>query len=395
MPPAGIGACHRDDYELQSGIGSDARMHITRITVFHRDLPLYKPYRLPGDRPLVDSLDSTILRLDTDAGLTGWAEGCPWGPTYGASHGRGTRAGIAELAPVVLGRDPRQLDTLGDAMDRALLGHHHAKSPLDIACWDILGQATGLPLHTLLGGRATARVPIASSIPIDSPAAMLDTIERYRGLGCRLHSAKIGSDHAADVDRIRRLTAAMQPGEVSFFDVNRAWQPHQGAAVMNAVRDLPVFFEQPCATLDQCLQLRRLTCHPVSIDENLETLPDLLRVQRDGIGEIVNIKINRVGGLTKARRLRDVALAAGMGVLVMETGGTVLADTATAHLACTVPPGAIIGSWACQDLLTVDSAAPDQGARNVDGHLSAPDRPGLGCVPDADRLGPPVAVYEI
>ena len=127
-------------------------MKIKEIHVYQVDLPLANPYWLSGGRLKFEKLDSTVVRLETDDGLTGWGEGCPWGVTYLPAFPRGIRAGIEELAPSLLGLDPRQLDVVNRTLDKALPGHPYIKSALDIACWDILGKATGLPLCDLLGG---------------------------------------------------------------------------------------------------------------------------------------------------------------------------------------------------------------------------------------------------
>jgi L-alanine-DL-glutamate epimerase-like enolase superfamily enzyme len=105
------------------------------------------------------ALDSTLVRIDSDDGLAGWGEGCPWGHTYLPAFGGGIRAALELLAPVLVGRDPRDIDALNRAMDLALPGHPYAKSPLDIALWDILGQSAGLPLYALFGGAAGGSVP--------------------------------------------------------------------------------------------------------------------------------------------------------------------------------------------------------------------------------------------
>ncbi len=129
------------------------------------------------------------------------------------------------------------------------------------------------------------------------------------------------------------------------------------------------------------------------MDESLVTLQDATRIARDGLAEVFGIKLNRVGGLTKAARMRDVALAHGIQIYVMATGGSVLADTEAAILAQTIPMEFRLGTWACQDMLTVD-IAPGQGARNVNGKLTVPDVAGHGIQPDEDTLGARVAVHQ-
>jgi L-alanine-DL-glutamate epimerase-like enolase superfamily enzyme len=130
----------------------------------------------------------------------------------------------------------------------------------------------------------------------------------------------------------------------------------------------------------------------VSVDECLVTLQDATRVARDGIAEVFGIKLNRVGGLTKASRIRDIALAHGIDIFVMATGGSVLADTEALHLAATIPDDNMLGVWACQDMITAE-IADGAGPRANNGHLHLPEQPGLGVHPQESTLKK-VARYE-
>ncbi|MEM6971747.1 MAG: enolase C-terminal domain-like protein [Pseudomonadota bacterium] len=369
-------------------------MKITAITVWAVTLPLAKPYALSGGRLRLDALDATIIRLETDAGLVGWGEGTPWGHTYVAAHGPGIRAGIETMAPAILGLDPRRAGHVEHAMDLALPGHLYAKAPIDSACLDLAGKAAGLPVSDLLGGRYPEGTPIASSVPTDTPEAMIATVEGWRARGYSVHSVKIGADVGADIARIRALEAQRRPGERILYDVNRAWTRQQTLRVMTAVEDLGIAVEQPGETLDDIAAIRPLTRLPISVDERLVTLEDMTRIAREGLAEIVNIKINRVGGLTRAARMRDIALAHGIDCYVMATGGTVLADLEAAHLAQTIPGHRRLGVWACQDMITAEIAG-GRGPRANAGTLTAGDTPGLGVEPDESALGSPVAHYAI
>ncbi len=368
-------------------------MKITRLSVYQRDLPLREPYWLSGGRLRFDVLDATFVKIETDAGLTGWGEATPWGHTYLPAHGPGVRAGIETLAPTVLGLDPRATGLVDRAMDLALPGHLYAKSPIDIACWDIAGQAAGVPIATLLGGAYPEPVPVASSISTGTPQEMLALIATYRARGYRVHSAKVGADVEEDIRRIRFLEDNRLPGETIFYDVNRAWTRAEAVAVMSALSGLPVSFEQPCETLEDCAAVRRVTTGVMIIDERLETLGDATRIISDGIAEEFNIKINRVGGLTKAARIRDLAVAHGIRIAVMPTGGTVLADTDALHLAQTIPAAHRLRCWSCQDMIATDPA-PGRGVRTCDGAMAITGAPGLGVAPDAGWLGAPVAIYS-
>ena len=162
---------------------------------------------------------------------------------------------------------------------------------------------------------------------------------------------------------------------------------------VSAVSGISSWFEQPCETLEEIAQVRRLTSHPICIDEGLHTYNDLVRIHAQAIAELVNIKINRVGGLTKAKRMRDFCLATGITMLVMDTGGTVISDTAVSQFAQAIPQPSCLGVWSCQEMISVDPA-PGQGARNINGCFMAPDLPGLGVEADVAMLGDPVADYH-
>ena len=98
-----------------------------------------------------------------------------------------------------------------------------------------------------------------------------------------------------------------------------------------------VGFKVPCPLACTRSAVAGKHATPVSVDESLVTLQDAARIARDGLAEIFGIKLNRVGGLTKAARMRDIALAHGIDMFVMATGGSVLADTEALHLAATIP----------------------------------------------------------
>ncbi len=367
-------------------------MKITRMTVFHVGLPLAHPYWLSGGRLKFEVLDASLVKVETDAGITGWGEGTPWGHTYVPAHGPGIRAGIKTMARFIMGLDPRRVLDVERAMDVALPGHLYAKGPIDMACWDIAGQAAGMPIADLMGGASRSPRPIASSVGARTLDETRSVMDRYRKRGYVAHSVKIGGDVESDIARIQDVESIRIPGEIVLYDVNRGWTRQQALRVMSACEDMNVMIEQPCETLDDIAAISGKHSSPVSVDESLVTLQDAARIAREGLAEFFGIKLNRVGGLTRAARIRDIALAHGIDMFVMATGGSVLADTEALHLAATIPDENCHAVWACQDMLTVDIAG-GRGPRNIDGHLHLPEEPGLGVHPDEDRLGEPVGIY--
>ena len=145
---------------------------ITRIEAFQVDLPLREGrYTFSGGN-FVEVFDSTIVAVHTDVGITGYGESCPLGPVYLPAYAEGVRAGIAKIAPALIGADPSALSLMNARMDAALRGHPYAKSALDVACWDILGKLTGQPIVTLLGGRYGDSYPLYRAISQESPQRM-------------------------------------------------------------------------------------------------------------------------------------------------------------------------------------------------------------------------------
>src|SRR5579872_4322837 len=256
-------------------------MKIKRIVAHRVELPLHETtYKWSGGKS-VTVFDSTIVGVETDTGLIGHGEVCPLGPFYLPAYADGVRTGLRELGPHLLGQDPRELTKLNHRMDAALKGHPYVKSGIDIACWDILGQATGLPVCTLMGGRYGESVPLYRAISQEDPETMASRVAGYRAEGYRRFQLKVGGDPDVDVARIKAVAAQLQPGDRLVADANTGWLPHEAMRVVRAVRDVDVYIEQPCLIYEECLSVRRHCDHPFVLDENIDALDMLLRAKAD------------------------------------------------------------------------------------------------------------------
>src|SRR5579863_10366752 len=176
-------SCSRSWMMKTAGGKSAGMLKITRIEAYQIDLPLHEgSYKWSGGNS-VEVFDSTVVAVHTDAGVTGYGEVCPLGPAYLPAYAEGARAGIAKLAPELIGLDPTELGVLNGRMDAALRGHPYVKSAIDMACWDILGKVAGLPLATLLGGRYGETFPLYRAISQESPREMAGKVALYRSEG--------------------------------------------------------------------------------------------------------------------------------------------------------------------------------------------------------------------
>jgi len=169
-------------------------MKITQIDVYQVDYKLLDQKYAWSRGHAVTSFVSTIIRISTDEDLKGFAEVCPLGSAYMDAFAQGIPNGIKELGHLLIGRDPCQINVINDLMDLALTGHSYIKSPLDIACWDILGQVAGVPVCTLLGGRYVDSFPLYRAISQGTPEEMADDVSRFREEGYRRFQLKVGGD---------------------------------------------------------------------------------------------------------------------------------------------------------------------------------------------------------
>jgi L-alanine-DL-glutamate epimerase-like enolase superfamily enzyme len=367
-------------------------VRITRILAYRVELPLHETtYKWSGGKS-VTIFDSTIVRVETDEGLVGHGEVCPLGPFYLPAYADGVRAGLRELGPHLLGADPRQLGKLNRMMDAALKGHPYVKSGVDIACWDILGQAAGLPVCELMGGRYGEDVHLYRAISQESPDAMAGRVTEYRAQGYRRFQLKVGGDPDEDIDRIHAVAAKLQKGDRLVADANTGWTQHEAMRVAKGVRDVDVYIEQPCLTYDECLSIRRHINHPFVLDETIDSLDVLLRAHADLAMDVVNLKISKLGGLTRTAQARDLCVSMGIGMTLEDSWGGDVTTAAIAHLAHSTPTELLFTTTDFNSYVTVSTA--DGAPQRVNGRMAASNAPGLGVTPRMDVLGPAVVVVE-
>jgi L-alanine-DL-glutamate epimerase-like enolase superfamily enzyme len=367
-------------------------MRITSISVFQVDLPFSGGvYRLSGEREY-RNFDATIVRIETDAGLEGWGESTPFGANYIAAHARGVRAGIAEVAPALIGLDPRRVDRINDVMDDVLAGHAHAKTPLDVACWDILGRSTGLAVCELLGGRTDVKLPVISSIYAGDPEDMRSRVAEHRARGYIGHSVKIGDDPGLDAARIEASLADRRPGEFFIVDANGGMTVETALRILRCLpAGLDLVLEAPCATWRECISLRRRTDVPIIWDELAASDSSVAQLVADDAAEGIGLKISKNGGLTRCRRQRDICISAGLTISVQETMGSDIAFAAIVHMGQTIPRKLLRCVLESRDMVSVKTA--DGDFQVIDGRVTAPATPGLGITPRLAALGAPVATY--
>lgn len=373
-------------------------MKIIEIDVYQVDLPYSGgEYRLSGGRTYT-KFDATIVRLTTDTGLSGFGESTPFGSTYIAAHAKGVRSGIEEIAPFILGKDPRHFDRINDCMDEALSGHHHVKTPIDVACWDIAGKAAQLPVCDLLGGRIDMTVPLISSIGTDDPDNMRAHADKMRNAGFMGHSLKIGASEedggpVLDAERVKACLADRNPGEWYLVDANNGLTPEHALRFLELLpRGLDFVLEAPCASWRETLSLRKHCNVPILLDELIQTEEDIIHAIHTDACDGIGLKVSKQGGLTRTRRQRDIARAAGMVTSIQDTVGSDIAFAAILHVAQSTPQKMLRCALDTRSMVSITTAEINAPIKN--GGTQAPHEIGLGVTPDMDVLGEPVASYS-
>lgn len=359
-------------------------MKITGLKIYQVDLPL-KEGSYSWSNQSFSAFDSTVVVIETDQGLTGVGETCPLGPSYLPAYAEGARTGIKQLAPDLIGENPLDILKLNHRMDDLLKGHPYAKSAIDMACWDILGKETSQPVYRLLGGLLQERVKLFKVVSRQDATAMAQKINDYQDQGFKQFQMKVGADANDDIERIRQVAANLRPGNILAADANTGWQQHEAIRVVKAVRDVDVYIEQPCSSYEECLAVRQHTDHPMILDECMDSLEMLIRGYQDRAMDLVNLKINRVGGITRARQFRDLCVSLGIVMTIEDSWGGEIATAAIAHLAHSTPERFHFQSSAFHEYHSV--AIASGGPTIEDGKMFMSDKPGLGVEPDFDVLG--------
>ncbi|KIC41877.1 mandelate racemase [Ruegeria sp. ANG-R] len=368
-------------------------MKITRVRIYQTTLPYVGGAYAWGAGNAIEAATASVVVIDSDAGLQGCGEFTPCGENYMVAHSEGVPALARLVAPKLLGEDPRQVGRIEQLMDHLVQGHGYAKAPFDAACWDILGQACDQPVWMLLGGKLTDGAPMYRVAPQKETDQTIAEMNAYRDQGYRQFQIKVGGDWASDIDRIHTAVQMLNPGEAAMADANQGWRVDNAIRVARATKDLDFILEQPCRTYEECLQVRRVAEQPMKLDECVTGMHMAQKIVADRSAEICCLKISNLGGLSKARRVRDYLIENRIPVVSEDTWGGEIATAAVAHFAASTQPEYLQNTT---DLMNYNTRSTGIGGPVAKGgRLFAPDTPGMGVTPDFKNLGTPVEEFTL
>jgi len=367
-------------------------MKIKRLTLWQVGLTSHQTYHMAAGKACA-TVTTTVIRIDTDTGHSGWGEVCPI-PFYLPAYAGGVAPAVEELAPVLLGATADGPEALMALCEARLKDHRYAKSMLDIALWDLLGKAAGLPLYALLGGRRVADMPLYHSITCVAPEEMACMAREAYATGIRQFQVKLGRDDdwEADVARLAAVRGAVGPGPLVYGDWNCGTDALTAIRVGRAAAELDVMLEQPCETIAECAAVGRATGLPMKQDETAHDTASMLEAAEAGCMQAVALKLSKFGGITKIRQARDLAVHLGAKICMECTWGSDIVTAAALHLAATTPPRVLLNTCDLSGYVAPRIAPTAPG--RIDGRIAPPEGPGLGIEIDEATLGTPIATFD-
>ncbi|MCK7615374.1 mandelate racemase/muconate lactonizing enzyme family protein [Roseibium sediminicola] len=367
-------------------------MKIASVEIFRHDLPVKNgPYKMANAE--VWSLQTTLVKLTSDMGRTGWGETCPVGPTYAEAHAAGAQAALQQIAPALIGK-PVQPLTVNRVMHGQLNGHNYAKAAVDIAVHDLLGRHLDVSVADLLGGATTDVVPSYYATGVGAPDEIARIASEKRKEGYPRLQIKVGGRPVdIDIETIRKVWEKISGSGMRLaVDGNRGWTTRDALRVSRECPEIPFILEQPCNRIEDLQKIRPQVHHGIYMDENGTDLATVIRAAGTGLVDGFGMKITRVGGLQQMAAFRDMCEAVNLPHTCDDAwGGDVIAAACT-HIAATVKPALLEGVWLAEPMIEGSYSLGD-GVRIVDGHIRLPQGPGLGVEPDETLFGKPFAAF--
>ncbi len=356
-------------------------MKIVAIDVLELEAPMSSPWRIATAN--LATMGATVVRVHTDEGVTGLGE-CI------VRLGPGITGAVTReiLAPIVLGRDPHDLEGIWEDMFRSMRARGHSRgflveamSGIDIALWDLVGKSLGLPAGKLWGGHGRTQLPAyASSVLLDTPEAMASLAARLVADGFRAVKMKVGEGLAVDTARMRAVRDAVGPGVDLMLDANSGYDAPTAIAVAHEAERLGAYWLEEPVPPDDLPGYRRLreTTRTLRLaaGESEFTAAGLRDFIAGGLLDVVQPDIARAGGFTGCRRIAALASAYNVAVAPHTGASGALCIAASLQLGAAVSGFLIYEHMFLQNPLQDILIPPLPTVR--DGVIDVPQRPGLG-----------------
>lgn len=340
-------------------------------------MPLEVPYKIAYET--VDVAHNVFLRIVTDSSHVGYGCAAPDEMITGESVDSVLVAIETVVDPTLRGCDPLRFVAIVEQLKSFLGEQPSVLAAVDMALFDILGKHAAMPLWKILGGyRDCIRTSV--TIGILSERETVCQANRWVSDGFQALKLKGGLDVESDIERVMAVRKAVGDEIELRFDANQGFSVEEALHFVDETRTARLeLIEQPTPRGKPDL-LGRVTegAHlAVMADESLMTLRDAFRLASEGLADMVNVKLMKVGGISDALQINAVARSARIEVMVGCMDESALGIAAGLHMAL-ARPNIVYADLDAHLALRDDPAAGAVVLR--DGTLFPTDRPGLGCV---------------
>ncbi len=363
-----------------------------------RATPVAVPFTQPeawafGERT---GMVSVLLEVDTDEGLVGLGEAAAY-PSADIIE-----AVLRTVEPLVVGESAYNIERIMKRINVVGTWHHvQATSPaiaaVEMALWDLVGKAAGLPVVNLFGGRVRDEVEYFYYLSRKSPEGMAADAKVGRDAGFRVFYLKACSaDPLDDIERVEAVHAAIGPDAGIRVDANEAWTPGAAIRIINEMARFGLeLAEQPVTgrNLTEMAYLRSRLDVPLLANEASWTRWHHLEIIKQGAADVVSVDNQMDGGLANLKAGAAMLEVAGLPVLKHSLGELGVATYAGAHLLASIP-NALFASQAYGSFLADDVVEGASPLPYRNGYLTVPEGPGLGVTLDTERVGRYAEAYR-
>ena len=371
-------------------LGGITEMLITKIKLYELRVPLKHPYILSKEYGVQAETTPIVAEIHTDSGLIGYGECDPWPLFTGDSQETVTVALTRHICPILLGKDPTNLNEVHRLMDATIRGNNIAKSAIDMAAFDLFGKSVGLPVHQLLGGKRRDTIRCFWSVGGATPEETAQEVLQIKKLGYHGCMIKIGTaDYRND---IARTLAAREAAGADFplvADANQGWDVETAINYGRACEKAELlYFEQPVQSWDVrgMARVRRAVNIPISADEGVATLQDAVNLIAAEAADVVSIKVTKHGGILPTKQICDYAAASGIKLFFNSMIEEGITQAASLCVAATVPNLMTTIGHSFFSPLRLERDICDFHTRVIDGVTHITDTPGLGIQIDQEAL---------
>ena len=268
----------------------------------------------------IDSGDSWIVFIETDAGITGIGAAAPWGPVTGETL-ESCYEVLKMLTATLPGKDPLDIGGIHQYMDRIIYKNGSAKCAIDTALYDIAARAAGLPLYKYLGATC-GTVENDITVGIDEPQLMEEQAGFFvHDLGFRILKIKIGLNYEHDLDALQRIRKIAGPDVRIRVDANQGYTREKALEVLPAFQEIGIdAVEQFLPSWDfegsAWLRANNPTKVKIMLDESIHDVHDAMRASQLQAADYFNIKLMKCGGIYYGLQIADIAAAANINCMV-------------------------------------------------------------------------------